>query len=379
MGKKDKKKAAPPPAEVPIVWKGKPIDLVIHVPPKVAAGQKFDYTCPDGEVVHLTCPRPYPKEGNFRWRWNGPGAPAPRDVKVPHGVKAGDTFVITLKEDGRKIPVTCPTPLPPTGEFTYTPPRRWSTSAATHTATLLKTPLGFGIHLTADNVITAIDEGSQAARDGHFKVGDQVCSLNETPLSPEVTLSSVLAEFSNGEHVVFGLHCRESLTREIPPWRQWLWLTAPSIPVAPVAHGRVTLQPIALAPRLTQESPHGPELAGACALRQEYRPHREGARRLAGARRRPSRAFPPPLPASRHALLSTTTPLALRGCPRRCRWACRPRRCRWACRTRRQSPRLCSRRHRVIRALPRASRTQVLPSRPPPCPMIAAAPSHRHR
>ena len=88
-------------------------------------------------------------------------------------------------------------------------------AGATHTATLLKTPMGFGITLTADNVIKGVAKGSQAARDGHFKVGDQVCSLNETPLSPEVTLSSVLAEFSNGEHVVFGLHCRESLS---DPW-----------------------------------------------------------------------------------------------------------------------------------------------------------------
>ena len=146
----------------PIVWKGQPIDLVVSVlSSQVVAGMKFDYTCPDGEVVQLTCPTPFPDKGRFKWRWQGPGAPPPRDVKVPEGINAGETFVVLL-DDGRKIPVTCPTPRPPKGVFSFTPPKQWAPSGATHSATLLKTPLGFGLHLTGANVITGIDRGSQA-------------------------------------------------------------------------------------------------------------------------------------------------------------------------------------------------------------------------
>ena len=201
-----------------------------------------------------------------------------------------------------------------------------SMAGATHTATLLKTPMGFGITLTADNVIKGVAKGSQAARDGHFKVGDQVVALNEKPVAAGAKVSSLLSACSNGERVIFGF-------------------VTPGEAPKPVAVPK-------------KQMPEKEVRAPPCWSR-----------------------FTP--------TLIRCAPLALsaRRCPRMCPWvppwvspwACRPRRCRWACRTRRQSPRLCSRRHRVIRAPPRASRTQVLLSRLPPCPMIAAAPSHRHR
>ena len=141
--------------------------MTVQVPHKVNAGQKFQFVCPDQSVVELRCPTPYPKRGRFAWRWHGPGAPAPIDVKAPAGVNAGDVFA-TLLPDGRRVPVTCPRPLPPKGIFTVTPPPPHRASATTHSVRLLKTPLTqltqgsvMGLTLADGNRVTAVVRGSQ--------------------------------------------------------------------------------------------------------------------------------------------------------------------------------------------------------------------------
>ena len=110
----------------------------MQVPSKVSEGQKFRFVCPDQSVVELRCPTPFPKRGRFTWRWHGPGAPAPIDVKAPAGLNAGDAFTILLP-DGRRLPVTVPRPFPPKRLFSVTPPPQYSASATTHSVRLTKT------------------------------------------------------------------------------------------------------------------------------------------------------------------------------------------------------------------------------------------------
>ena len=50
--------------------------------------------------------------------------------------------------------------------------------ATTHSATLTKTPLGLGVTLNSDNIVTYVKDGSQAEREGRIQVGDLVVSLN---------------------------------------------------------------------------------------------------------------------------------------------------------------------------------------------------------
>ena len=77
--------------------------------------------------------------------------------------------------------------------------------APTHSASLVKTPLGFGLDLTMDNVITGVTKGSQAERSGQFQLGDKVTLLNGLPLKPRVTVTKELQKFSAGATVTFGL------------------------------------------------------------------------------------------------------------------------------------------------------------------------------
>lgn len=75
----------------------------------------------------------------------------------------------------------------------------------THSATLIRTPLGFGLHLTSDNVVLGVNSGSQAERSGAFESGDKVVILNGLPLKPGVTVMSELKRSKPGDSVTFGL------------------------------------------------------------------------------------------------------------------------------------------------------------------------------
>ena len=137
------------------------------MPHKVTAGQKFQFVCPDQTKVELRCPTPYPNRGRFAWRWHGPGAPTPIDVMAPAGVDEGGTFAVLLP-DGRRLPVTCPRPLPPSGIFTVTPPPPLHGAVgATHSARMLKTPLTpplMGLTLADGNRVTAVAKGSVVSK-----------------------------------------------------------------------------------------------------------------------------------------------------------------------------------------------------------------------
>ena len=218
-----------------LVWQGHPMMLSIKVPDGVNAGDKFGHELPDGEAAFFTCPKPYPTGGAFKWRWNGPGSPTPIDVIPPQGIVAGDMFTITL-DDGRSIAVICPTPMPEERVFMFTPPpskkllreqaeqmarsrkRRSSVSgrrrssagsalsiagpAVTASITLKKTPLGFGLTLDGDNIVTAIKPGSQASRGG-FSPGDMAVAINGRPILGKAY--EVLATLGMGDEVVWGM------------------------------------------------------------------------------------------------------------------------------------------------------------------------------
>ena len=61
-----------------------------------------------------------------------------------------------------------------------------------HAATLVKTPLGIGVRLDDDNVVTEVREDSQAARAGNIQVGDQIVAVNGVAPSATNPLAAIL-------------------------------------------------------------------------------------------------------------------------------------------------------------------------------------------
>lgn len=77
-------------------------------------------------------------------------------------------------------------------------------ATASYSASLTKTPLGFGMDLSEDKVVSAVKAGSQAARVG-IAVGDKVVTVNDKPLAADEKLSEVISGFAVGAEVTFGL------------------------------------------------------------------------------------------------------------------------------------------------------------------------------
>ena len=77
---------------------------------------------------------------------------------------------------------------------------RWAGAppASTHAATLTKTPLGIGVSLDGDNVVTEVKEDSQAARAGNIQVGDQVVAINGVAPSATNPSAAILQGIAAG-------------------------------------------------------------------------------------------------------------------------------------------------------------------------------------
>ena len=86
-------------------------------------------------------------------------------------------------------------------------------SAETHSASLIKTPLGFGVALDERNKIIGVSPDSQAARGG-VQVGDVIVALNGAPFSG--LASSAFGEFSVGTSVNFSLRSAPAAFAEAP-------------------------------------------------------------------------------------------------------------------------------------------------------------------
>ena len=78
------------------------------------------------------------------------------------------------------------------------PPAAGAPPASTHAATLTKTPLGIGVSLDGDNVVTEVKEDSQAARAGNIQVGDQVVAINGVAPSATNPSAAILQGIAAG-------------------------------------------------------------------------------------------------------------------------------------------------------------------------------------
>ena len=86
-------------------------------------------------------------------------------------------------------------------------------SAETHSASLIKTPLGFGMALDERNKIIGVSPDSQAARGG-VQVGDVIVALDGAPFSG--LASTAFGEFSVGTSVNFSLRSAPAAFAEAP-------------------------------------------------------------------------------------------------------------------------------------------------------------------
>ena len=75
--------------------------------------------------------------------------------------------------------------------------------AATHSATLTKTPLGLGVTLNPDNIVTYVKDGSQAEREGRIQVGDLVVSLNGAEPPPGKGVTAIIQSLPMGTKLEF--------------------------------------------------------------------------------------------------------------------------------------------------------------------------------
>ena len=99
------------------------------------------------------------------------------------------------------------------------------------TVALTKGPLGLGLTLDAQNVVTALKPGTEAASCGAIQPGDRVLSLNGVAVSADHPVKSVAIDIADGERGTFVL-LRGALpagpaaaTPQMPP--------APPMPAAP--------------------------------------------------------------------------------------------------------------------------------------------------
>ena len=86
-------------------------------------------------------------------------------------------------------------------------------SAETHSASLFKTPLGFGMVLDERNKVIGVSPNSQAARGG-VNVGDVIVALDGAPLSGSA--SSAFSKFPVGASLKFGLASAPAAFAESP-------------------------------------------------------------------------------------------------------------------------------------------------------------------
>jgi len=75
--------------------------------------------------------------------------------------------------------------------------------ATTHSATLTKTPLGLGVTLNSDNIVTYVKDGSQAEREGRIQVGDLVVSLNGAEPPPGEGFTAIIQSLPMGSKLEF--------------------------------------------------------------------------------------------------------------------------------------------------------------------------------
>ena len=66
------------------------------------------------------------------------------------------------------------------------------------TVSLVKTPLGLGLSVDQNNLVTAVEMDSQAARTGKIAPNDVLISVNAVELSSSVTFGSELAKLDVG-------------------------------------------------------------------------------------------------------------------------------------------------------------------------------------
>ena len=95
--------------------------------------------------------------------------------------------------------------------------------AATHTGTLTKTPLGLGLTLDPDNIVTCVKDGSQAEREGHFHVGDLVVALNGEVPAHGKGVTAIMESLPMGTQLEFSLQsaaAREA-TKSLEPAPQF--------------------------------------------------------------------------------------------------------------------------------------------------------------
>ena len=78
-------------------------------------------------------------------------------------------------------------------------------TAATHSATLAKTPLGLGMTLDPDNIVAYVKEGSQAEREGRIHVGDLVLSLNGEVPPQGKGVTAIIQSLPMGTKLEFSL------------------------------------------------------------------------------------------------------------------------------------------------------------------------------
>jgi len=121
-------------------------------------------------------------------------------LNVPETAKPGQ--ILTFQ-----IPERIVTPVP------ASVPARPGLSAETHSASLIKTPLGFGMVLDERNKIIGVSPDSQAARGG-VQVGDVIVALDGAPFSG--LASSAFGEFSVGTSVNFSLRSAPAAFAEAP-------------------------------------------------------------------------------------------------------------------------------------------------------------------
>ena len=102
------------PVPTPLQQPRQPQQLEVQVPRGTNAGQSFSFVAPDGHMLMLWCPRPYPRKGRFTFWWH-PGTQS-LEVQVPARTNAGQSFRC-VAPDGHMLTLKCPTPFPPKGRF----------------------------------------------------------------------------------------------------------------------------------------------------------------------------------------------------------------------------------------------------------------------
>jgi len=152
--------------------------------------------------------------------------PAPGTDVVPvdtTGDGQFDSIMIDTTGDGRPdmvVPtVQKPAPAPVTvlaGTIVSPPAVQASQepNEVTSIVELVRTPLRLGLSIDSQNVVTAIDDDSQAGRTGLFAVHDRLVSLNGQPLSSSSPLEELLDAVEVGGKLSFEI-ARQVKSRKV--------------------------------------------------------------------------------------------------------------------------------------------------------------------